>query len=110
MNSIYRLKYAEPKFFCNCKDVYKQYEGDDYDKIYDALFTLKNKKSKINNILIEKYGDMLVNIDIEQNFYSITAIGTFKIGHDSIRLMKWLVYYDHSYYEKLNYYELMGSA
>ena len=32
-----------------------------------------------------------------------------KIGHDSIRLMKWICYYDRSYYENINYYDLMGS-
>ena len=30
-------------------DVYKIYEGDDYDKIYEVLSRLKNKKLKINN-------------------------------------------------------------
>ena len=32
-NFINRLKYAELKIFCICVDVYKIYEGDDYDKI-----------------------------------------------------------------------------
>ena len=32
--------------------------------------------------------------DFEQNFYSKTAVGLNEIGHDSIRLMKWLAYYD----------------
>ena len=41
---INRLKYAEQKIFCMCVDVYKIYEGNDYDKIYDVLTTLKNKK------------------------------------------------------------------
>ena len=30
---INRIKYAELKIFCICVDVYKKYEGDDYDKI-----------------------------------------------------------------------------
>ena len=47
-----RLNYAEQKIFCNCIDVYKIYEGNDYDKIFEVLATLKNKKLKINNILI----------------------------------------------------------
>ena len=55
INFINRLKYAEVKIFSICVDVYKIYEGDDYDKIYEVLSTLKNKKLKINNILIEKY-------------------------------------------------------
>ena len=35
-----------------CVDVYKIYEGDDFDEIYKVLSKLKNKKIKINNILI----------------------------------------------------------
>ena len=52
---------------------------------------------------------MLENPDFEQNNYSITSTGIYKIGHDSIRLMKWISYYDRSYYENINYYDLMGS-
>ena len=46
INFINRLKYAEYKIFCICIDVYKIYGGDDYDKIYEVLSTLKNKKIK----------------------------------------------------------------
>ena len=52
---------------------------------------------------------MLENLDFEQNYWSRTAEGIFEIGHDSIRLMKWLAYYDGSYFENINYYGLMGS-
>ena len=31
--------------FCNCIDIYKVYESDDFDKIYAFLSTLKNKKN-----------------------------------------------------------------
>ena len=75
INFINRLKYAEVKIFSICVDVYKIFEGDDYDQIYEALSTLKNKKLKINNILIEKYRNMLKNPDFEQNKYSITSTG-----------------------------------
>ena len=108
INFINRLKYAEVKMFSICVDVYKTYEGNDYDKTYEVLSTLKNKKLKINNILIEKYKNMLKNSDYEQNYWSRAAIGVYKIGHDSIRLMKWTCYYDRSYYENKNYYDLMG--
>ena len=54
INFITRLKYAEEKIFCICIDMYKTYEGDDYDKIYEVLSNLKNKKLKINEIFIEK--------------------------------------------------------
>ena len=109
LNFINRLKYAEIKIFSICVDLYKIYEGDDYNKIFEVLSTLKNKKLKINNILIEKYKDMLENPDFEQNHYSITSTGIYRIAHDSIRLMKWICYYDRSYYENINYYDMMGS-
>ena len=109
MNFINRLKYAEQKIFCICIDVYKIYEGDNYDEIFKVLSTLKNKKLKINNTLIEIYKDMLKNPNFEQNKYSLTSKGIYKIGHDSIRLMKWICYYDRSYYENINYYDMMGS-
>ena len=51
MNFINRLKYAENKiFFSICTEVYEKYEGNDYDKIYEVLSTLENKKLKTNNI------------------------------------------------------------
>ena len=109
INFINRLKYAEQKIICICIDVYKIYEGDDYDEIYKVLSTLKNKKLKINNILIEIYKDMIKNPDFEQNYWSRTAKGIYKIGHESIRLMKWICYYDRLYYENINYYDLMSS-
>ena len=46
--------------------------------------------------------------DFEQNYWSRTAEGIYKIGHESIRLMKWLIYYDRSCYYKMNYFDLMG--
>ena len=109
INFMNRLKYAEVKIFSICVDVYKIYEGDNYDEIYKVLSTLKNKKLKINNKLIEIYKDLLKNPDFEQNYWSRTATGIYKIGHDSIRLIKWIGYYDRSYYENINYYDLMAS-
>ena len=85
INFINRLKKAEVKIIFICVDVYKIYEGDDFDEIYKVLSTLKNKKLKINNILIEKYKEMLKNPNFEQNKFSITSTGIYKIGHDSIR-------------------------
>ena len=40
---INRLKYAEQKIFCICKEVYQLNEGDDYDKINEIFSTLKIK-------------------------------------------------------------------
>ena len=52
---------------------------------------------------------MLKNPRFEQNQYSITSTGIYKIGQDSIRLMKWICYHDRSHYAFINYYDLMGS-
>ena len=109
INFINRLKYSEVKIFSICVDLYKIYEGDDYDEIYKVLSTLRNKKLKINNTLIEIYKGMIKNPDFEQNYWSRTSIGIYKIGHDSIRLMKWMCYYDRSFYENINYHDMMGS-
>ena len=91
-------------------DVYKTYDGNDSDKIYEVLSTLKNKKFKLNKTLIDIYKDMLLNPSFEQNHHSVTSTGIYKIAHDSIRLMKWICYYDRSYYENINYYNLLGSV
>ena len=109
INFINRLKYAEQKIFCICIDVYKNYEGNNYDEINKILSTLKNKKLKINNTLIEIYKDMIKNPNFEKNKVSLTSKGIYKIGHDSIRLVKWICYYDRSYYENISYYDLMAS-
>ena len=103
------MKYAEIKIFSICVDVYQIYGGDDFDEIYKVLSTLKSKKLKIKNTLIEIYKDMLKNPDLEQKYWSRTAAGIYKIGHDSIKLMKWICYYDRSYYENVNYFDMMGS-
>ena len=42
INFINRLNYAEVKIFSICVDVYKIYEGNDFDEIYKVLSTLKN--------------------------------------------------------------------
>ena len=108
-NFITRPKYAEQKIFCLCVDVYEIYEDIDYDEIYKVLATLK-KKLKINNILTEKNKDLLKNSDFEQDYWSRTATGIYKIGHDSIRLMKWICFHDRSFYENVNYFDMMGSV
>ena len=91
INFINRLKYAEVKIFSICVDLYKIYEGSDYNEIYKVLSTLENKKLNINNNLIEIYKSLLENPNFEQNKYSITSTGIYKIGHDSIRLMNGFV-------------------
>ena len=70
---------------------------------------MKIKKLKTNNIINEKYKDTSENPDFEQNYWSRTAEGNYKIGHDSFRLMKRLIFYDRSFYDNMNYFDLMGS-
>ena len=40
INFINRLKYAEQKIFCICKDLCMIYDGKAYDEIYKVLSTL----------------------------------------------------------------------
>ena len=56
-------------------------------------------KLKTNNILIEKYKNMLQNQDSEQDYWLRTAIDIYKIGHNSIRLLEWLIFCGRSYYD-----------
>ena len=53
---------------------------------------------------------MLNKPDFEQDYSSKTATGKYKIGQDSIKLTKWICYYDRSIYENFNHYDLMGSV
>ena len=73
------------------------------------LSTLEVKKVKINKILIENYKYMIENPDFEQGYWSRTAIGIYKMGHDTIRLMKSLAYYDRFYHENNKDYDLLAS-
>ena len=79
--------------------IYIIYEGDDFDEIYEVLSILKITKLKRNNILIGKYEDLNENPDFEQEYWSRTTTGVFKTGHDSIRLLNWLAYFERSFYE-----------
>ena len=53
---------------------------------------------------------MLENPNYEQDHFSGTATGIFKIGHDSIRIMKRLWFYDRFHYENIIYFDLVGSV
>ena len=53
---------------------------------------------------------MFVNSDFQQNYWSRTATGIFKTGHDCVQLMKFICYYDRSFYENINYYDMMASV
>ena len=51
---------------------------------------------------------MSENLDFENNYYSKTALVLYKSGYDKNRFMKWLIYYNRSYYVNINNYDLMG--
>ena len=53
---------------------------------------------------------MLEISDFAQDYWSRTATGIYKIVLKSIRILKWSCYNDRSFYEILNYYDLMGSV
>ena len=93
---INRIKYAEVKKFSICEYVYKNYKDDDFDKKFELSSTLKIKKLKINSTLIDIYKNMVEKPDFEQNYWSRTAEGIYRNGHDSNRLMKWIYYFDRS--------------
>ena len=42
---------------------------------------------------------MLKNPNFGQNKYSKTSVGINKNGYDGIRFLKWICYYDRSFYE-----------
>ena len=52
---------------------------------------------------------MSKTLNFEQNKYSITSTSIHKIARGSIRLKKWICYYDRSYYGNIIYYNLMAS-
>ena len=101
---------TKQRVFCIGVDVFKVYEGSDYDKLHEALTTLKIKKLKINKNCLEKYKDKLEKPKFQQDYWSRTVISVYRIGHDSIRIMKWLAYYDRSFSESIIYFDLMGSV
>ena len=41
---INRTQYSQQKIFCICIDVYKIYEGNDFNRIFEVLSEMKNKK------------------------------------------------------------------
>ena len=52
---------------------------------------------------------MLKKHDFEQDYHSRIATGIYKIGNDSVRIMKRLAYFDRSFYGNFIYYVLMAS-
>ena len=88
-NIINRLKNAEHKKVCICIDVFEIDQGGYFKNIYEVSPNFKIEKLKVNKILMKKYQNRNENPDFEQNYFSRTATGIYKTGHDSVRLMKW---------------------
>ena len=65
----------------------------------------KNLKGK--GEVVEKYKNM--DEDFEQNCVCGTAKCLYRIRHHSIRLMKWIAFYDENY-EDINYFDLKASV
>ena len=45
----------------------------------------------------------------EQNYYSRTAKGIYRIGHNGARFFNWMAYYE-KHYENNHYFVLMGNV
>ena len=66
--------------------------------------TSKDRKLNIKNQIVEKYRNM--DEECEKNHYYKTAKGFYRKGLDSIRLIKWMAYYDKDFENKI-YSDLM---
>ena len=88
--------------FCICIDISRIYESKDIEEIFKLTSQINNRKLIIKDIFNEKFKDMLENPIFEKNCYSITAEGIYKNAHDTKKLIKWLAFYDRSYYENIN--------
>ena len=53
------------KVICICRDVYKIYEGKDFDEIFEVLSKLENKQLKIEIKIVCKYKNL--DEELEQN-------------------------------------------
>ena len=63
-------------------------EGHDFEKLTLYIIRLKKRKPNMKDELVEKYKKM--DPDLEQNYYSRTTKSIYRVGHDKIRIMKWM--------------------
>ena len=61
----------------------------------------KNKTQKIKQKELISWKKKLMDKDFEQNHYSRTAKGIYKVGYASLNLVKWMAY-DHKDYKNIN--------
>ena len=71
------------------------------------LTRLKKSKLNIKNELVEERKKM--DEDFGQKYCSRTAKSVYRVGHDKIRLLKWMAYYV-EFYENINFFDLMSSV
>ena len=102
-----RLEYAQHKIICICVESYKIFESNDIEKFTLSSTSINNKKLNINKELVEIC--YVMDGNFEQDYYSRTAAGSYRIGHGSIRLLEWMAFYD-IYYEKLKFFDLLASG
>ena len=105
-----RLKYANNKIISISMEIETLMRDDDEKEDLDRLATyltlIKRKKLYVNETILRKFYEM--SDDFEVNPLSRGAIGIQKAGNYALRMMKWLV--SQSYYENINYYDLIATV
>ena len=84
-----RFKYAELKISVICMDVMQIYRGSNLNLIAATLLLLKKSKINLNDILFEKYCNMLYCLEVVEAA-SADAKGIWRYGYEALRLVKWL--------------------
>ena len=95
-----RFKYAELKISVICMDVMQLYRESNPNLIAAILLLLKKSKLNFNNILFEKYNNLL-NYDSN----NVDANGVWLYGYEALRLVNWLQ--SDKYYDNINYFDLI---
>ena len=97
-----RFKYAELKISVICMDVMQIYCGSSESLIAAILLLLKKSKLNFNNIIFEKYCNMLYySVEVANDY----AKGVWAYGYEALRLVKWLLI--DKYYDNINYFDLI---
>ena len=95
-----RFKYAELKISVIFMDVMQLYRESNPNLIAATLLLLKKSKLNFNNILFEKYNNLL---NYDSNIAD--ANGVWLYGYEALRLVKWLQ--SDKYYDNINYFDLI---
>ena len=95
-----RFKHAELKTSVICMVVMQIYCGSSESLIATTLLLLKKSKLNFNNIIFEKYCNMLDNLG---SSVVLDAKGVWVYGYEALRLVKWLQM--DKYYDNINYFD-----